>query len=128
MKAVIDTNVLVSSIWKPSGNARLVTSSIICGLVTPCYDSRIMSEYRIVIARPKFRFPPEEVQYLLSVIIDYVRPTPIPDADVKDEDGRAFYEVAKYCNAPLVTGNIKHFPDDPIVMSLADFCSLYLKG
>ena len=42
----------------------------------------------------------------------------IPDDDLfystieDDESDRKFYEVAKFCHAPLITGNIKHFPDE----------------
>ena len=38
-----------------------------------------------------------------------------------DEADKKFYEVAKFCGAVLVTGNLKHFPEDPLVMSVADF-------
>ena len=38
-----------------------------------------------------------------------------------DEEDRKFYEVAKTCEAALVTGNLKHFPKDPLVMSVAGF-------
>ena len=38
-----------------------------------------------------------------------------------DEDDRKFYEVAKQVNAKLITGNLKHFPEDPLVTTAADF-------
>lgn len=37
------------------------------------------------------------------------------------EADKKFYEAAKFCGAVLVTGNVKHFPEDPSVMSAADF-------
>ena len=131
MKAVIDTNILVSAFWKPSGNTYLIFSNLISGKIIPCFDSRIMNEYRDVLMRPEFNFPSAKVNALLNAFVCYgisVVPAPIPVADVKDEDDRAFYEVAKFCNAPLVTGNLKHFPSDPLVMNPANFCSLYLDG
>lgn len=130
MNAVIDTNILVSALWKPSGNAYLIVSNVISGSIRPCYDSRIMDEYRDVLMRPKFKFSSLQVNALLDVFAFngiYVVPAPLPLADVRDEDDRAFYEVAKYCEVPLVSGNLKHFPADPIVMSPADFCRLYIK-
>ena len=45
---------------------------------------------------------------------------PLEDVFV-DEADKKFYEVAKFCGAVLVTGNLKHFPEDPLVMSVADF-------
>lgn len=89
-----------------------------------------MDEYRDVLMRPKFKFSSLQVNALLDVFAFngiYVVPAPLPLADVRDEDDRAFYEVAKYCEVPLVSGNLKHFPADPIVMSPADFCRLYIK-
>jgi hypothetical protein len=37
------------------------------------------------------------------------------------KEDRKFYEVAKYCNAQLITGNLKHFPEDKIVLSVREF-------
>ena len=129
MIAVIDTNILVSGLWKPAGSASLLVAQLLSGAVTPCYDYRIIDEYRDVLNRPKFRFSPALVDMLLDTVIKdgiAVAARPLPDADVRDEDDRAFFEVAKAVNAPLVTGNMKHFPPDPLVISLADFCQRYL--
>ena len=50
-----------------------------------------------------------------------VRDVPFPD-----ELDRKFYEVARFCQAPLVTGNIAHFPSDDIVMTVAAFHERYM--
>ncbi len=34
-------------------------------------------------------------------------------------------EVAKFCGAVLVTGNIKHFPQKPFIMTVSDFLERY---
>ena len=34
---------------------------------------------------------------------------------------KKFYEVAKFCGADLVTGNLKHYPADPRVMNVTAF-------
>ena len=58
----------------------------------------------------------------ISVIADT-----IPEVSFeRDETDRKFYEVAKYCNAILVTGNLAHYPSDSIIMSPSDFCQRYL--
>ena len=129
MIAVIDTNILVSALWKPVSNASLLISNVISGNIKPCYDYRIIEEYRDVLNRPKFHFSGIQVEYLLDVFIQdgiSVIPKPIPDARIIDEDDRAFYEVAKFCNAPLVTGNIRHFPEDACIMNLKTFCDRFL--
>lgn len=43
-----------------------------------------------------------------------------------DEADKKFYEVAKHCGATLITGNIKHFPSDEIIMTANDFLEKYL--
>lgn len=128
MIAVIDTNVLVSALWKPAGNASFILSQILNGTIIPCHDYRIIAEYRDVLNRPKFGFSPLLVNMLLDTIIRdgiSVTPAPLPDAPVGDEDDRAFYEVAVFCKAPLITGNLKHYPKDPLVTSPAEFCKMF---
>ena len=76
-----------------------------------------------MVQRPKFGFSKSEINSLLdwfeacgrSVLAE-----PLEDVFV-DEADKKFYEVAKFCGAVLVTGNLKHFPEDPLVMSVADF-------
>lgn len=128
MKAVIDTNVLVSALWKETGNAFYILSEIVSGRITVCYDRRITDEYTEVLLRPKFGFPSKTVNALMDYIIEYglaVSPHPIRDILFIDEDDRPFYEVAEYCDAKLVTGNKKHFPEDPRVLTPAEFIEYY---
>lgn len=44
----------------------------------------------------------------------------------RDETDRKFYEIAKYCHAILVFGNLVHYPLDLEIMSPADFCQKHL--
>ena len=129
MIAVVDTNILVSALWTPNGNASFFMSKVINGTVKPCYDNRMLSEYRAVLKRPKFCFPPHMVDSLLGMFAFNgikVMPSKLTSVTLIDEDDRPFYEVAKFCNAPLVTGNLKHYPPDPLVMTLADYINTYL--
>lgn len=127
MLVVIDTNVLVSALWSRNGAPARILSMVISGRLIPCYDYRIISEYREVLLRPKFRFSSGEVNSLLewitalgqSVIAD-----PLED-EFTDEADKKFYEVAKFCGASLITGNLKHFPADPLVVSVPDFLSRF---
>lgn len=127
MIAVFDTNVLVSALWSPSGKAAYLLGRVLAGDIRLCFDFRILSEYEEVLRRPKFRFELWQVDALLDVIerggLSVVPPT-LPDVNFVDEDDRMFYEVAKFCGAPLVTGNLKHFPVDECVCSVADFYRL----
>lgn len=123
MLVVVDTNILVSALWSRNGAPARAVGLVLSGQLTPCYDHRIMLEYRQVLQRPKFRFQPSEINALLAWIKQSGRsvvPAPV-DIPFVDEADRKFYEVAKYCGAVLITGNLKHFPNDDVVMSVSDF-------
>jgi putative PIN family toxin of toxin-antitoxin system len=123
MLVVIDTNVLVSALYSRNGNPAKVMALIQNGIATPCHDYRILLEYREVLARPKFNFAAWEIADLLAQIeSDGLSVTPSPlNIELPDEQDRKFYEVAKYCNAQLIIGNLKHFPKDKIVVSVREF-------
>lgn len=123
MLVVIDTNVLVSALWSRNGAPARILSMIISGRLIPCYDYRILTEYREVLARPKFKFSDGEVTSLLEWIIDngqsvIAEPSNTPFIDESD---KKFYEVAKFCGAKLITGNIKHFPDVDWILTVSQF-------
>ncbi len=123
MLVVLDTNILVSSLWSRNGAPARVVSMILTGQLIPCYDYRILTEYRQVLSRPRFNFSDGEIDSLLewietsgrSIVAD-----PINDPFI-DESDKKFYEVAKFCGAILITGNLKHFPNDPQVMNVSSF-------
>lgn len=123
MLVVIDTNILVSALWSKDGSPARVVSMMLDDIITPCYDYRILSEYREVLKRPKFGFSESEIAALLGYIEAYgisVLAQPIAKKFPDDAD-RKFYEVAKTCHAILLTGNLKHFPKDSLVMSVQKF-------
>ncbi len=123
MLVVLDTNILVSSLWSRNGAPARVVSMILTGQLIPCYDYRILTEYRQGLSRPRFNFSDGEIDSLLewietsgrSIVAD-----PINDPFI-DESDKKFYEVAKFCGAILITGNLKHFPNDPQVMNVSSF-------
>lgn len=55
-------------------------------------------------------------------------PPSLPSVSFSDEFDRVFYEVAKFCNAPLVTSNLKHFPMENCVITVADYYAYLLTG
>lgn len=123
MLVVIDTNILVSALWSKSGAPARAIGLVLSGHLIPCYDYRIMLEYRQVLQRPKFRFRPAEINALLDWFKQTGRsvvPAPV-EVSFMDEADRKFYEVAKHCGAVLIPGNLKHFPNDDAIMSVSDF-------
>ena len=53
IRAVIDTNVLVSGLLSPAGNEALILLAIHQGLVRPCFSEEIAEEYAAVLALPQ---------------------------------------------------------------------------
>ena len=122
--AVIDTNVLVSSLL--SKNELSATSQVVIrmikGEIIPVYSSEIFAEYSEVLTRKKFKFPLDRVVSLLNIIEKYgiltePSPTGVVLPDIKD---LPFYEVVmekRSDDAYLVTGNQKHFPAEPFIIT-----------
>lgn len=91
------------------------------------YSKEIMEEYELVFFRPKFDFDRNTVNRWLNCIIEnghVSAPTPSTFA-TSDESDRIFYDVAKECNTYLITGNAKHYPDEPFILSPAQFLTSF---
>ena len=122
--AVIDTNVLVSALLSSHADAATVQiiGRLIGGEIIPVYSSEIIQEYHEVLSRKKFKFEPRMINYILSAIEKYgviVNPsaTGVTLPDMKD---LPFYEVVmekQEDDAYLVTGNLKHFPAEPFIVT-----------
>lgn len=128
MNIVLDTNVLVSALWSPSGKPSAILNAVICRKFTACYDYRILDEYNKVLRRPKFGFSEWEIICLLEPIIKNdisVIAEPLPKIPFTDDSDKKFYEAAIFCHAPLITGNPKHYPQDSCITTVADFYQLY---
>ena len=123
--AVIGTNVLVSAIFAahPDSAAVIVRDKIMDGTIVPLYNAEIFDEYRDVLTRPKFHFPAELVDAILDVILQKglsLERTKTEEVFTDPKDV-VFYEIAlSKEGAYLVTGNTKHFPATPIVVTPAE--------
>ena len=124
--AVIDTNVVVSSLFSLDGKSSpaIVINAILQGAITPLYNDEILAEYVNVLTRPKFPFTNLMVNSVLSTIREYGINTQKADIDgiiFPDPDDVVFYEVKMSVDdAYLVTGNIKHFPKNRKVVTPAE--------
>ena len=120
--AVIDTNVLVSSLLTHHLDAATaqVVEAVMKKLIRPLYSEEILAEYAEVLHRPKFHFTPEVVdRYIRFIQEEGLRAERVLSDDFfPDATGVVFYEVAlSKDDAYLVTGNIRHFPKNPIVVT-----------
>ena len=128
-KIVIDTNVLVSALWSESGKSTQILTLVLNDLLIPCFNAEIMQEYQEVLARPHlvFRFNKTRVEEIVGKIMTdglsvVVKPNFTPFIDESD---RFFYDVAIACSAYLITGNAKHFPGEPFILSPSQFLAVY---
>jgi len=123
IKVVLDTNVLVSAFWTRPGNAGKIIDMVIARQLIPCYNAKVLLEYMEVLNRPKFKFPSSDVNNLLALIKNegisvITQHSSIP---FNDESDRVFYDVATACGAYLITGNLKHYPDEPFILTPGQF-------
>jgi putative PIN family toxin of toxin-antitoxin system len=128
IKAVIDTNVLVSSFISKNTNSPTVRiiKAIIEGIFTPVYSDDILSEYEKVLGRGRFKLDPAAISILIQRIKEIgeaVSPI-VSEEDFPDPDDKVFFCTALAGDAQLVTGNIKHYPTAELVVTPAQFCEI----
>lgn len=128
--AVIDTNVLVSALLPSQGitNPAVILGEIMRGRIIPVYNDEIISEYVEVLSREKFHFRQTSIKTVVNHIkrigLKVVRTKSWEEVfpDLKDV---VFYEVTlSKEDAYLVTGNIKHFPKKPFVVTPAEMVAI----
>lgn len=130
--AVIDTNIFVSSFITKNSSAstRRVVNSLFAGKIKPLFNDEILYEYNDVLHRPKFKLKEEDIVMLLDFIKQVgIDSTRIPfNGIMPDEEDRVFYEVAlSEEDSFLVTGNLKHFPQVPKVVTAAQMMEIIEK-
>ena len=120
--AVIDTNVIVFALL--THNPMVATAKVLDflseGRIAPVYNEEIMNEYQDVLHRKKFHFKEDKIQMVLNYIRHYgIHSDRIPyTGEMPDEKDRPFYEVSlSMDDSFLVTGNLKHFPVTPKVVT-----------
>ena len=122
--AVIDTNVIVSALLKWNSVPGVVLQAVFNGFVVPVYNDEILNENRNVLNRPKFGFSSE----LISETISQIESLGVMENALEtvaeampDPKDIVFYSIAlshgKTAETHLVTGNVKHFPANLIVVT-----------
>ena len=126
---VIDTNVVVSAfLTKNSGAATVkILDAIYNKSIVPLYHDEIYEEYKDVLNRERFHFSKLIVNEFLKTYknISVKAERVFSGESFIDPDDVVFYEVAlSKNNTYLVTGNTKHFPRSPIVVTHAELMEL----
>ena len=121
--AVIDTNVLVSAMLRWDSVPGCVLEHAFVGDIIPLLNEQVLKEYMEVLGRPKFHFEEEKINIIIDGI---VKRGVFVDAEhtdqvLPDPKDIVFYEIVmekrKCEEAFLVTGNIKHFPAEPYIVT-----------
>ena len=121
--AVIDTNVIVSAMLNPESIPGTILNYCLAGKIVPLLNKEIFDEYSEVIRRKKFSFTQDDIYSVLNIfkekgiIIDRTK----AEEEFVDKKDVVFYEITLTGRAEkeayLVTGNLKHFPRKPFVVS-----------
>jgi putative PIN family toxin of toxin-antitoxin system len=122
-KIVIDTNVLVSALMNDKGNPAKIASFFADKKVEAYYSATIMVEYEDVLNREEFNFEEKKVFEMLDGFKKNGKLfVPVKsNISLIDEDDRAFYDTAKQSGSFLVTGNIKHYPQEDFIVTPTEF-------
>ena len=128
--AVIDTNVVVSSLFSKDSTSSpvIVLNAVLAGFITPLYNSEILDKYKEVLSRPRFPFNSLQIDTVIGAFKDFgldTDRTQVNAKDFPDSDDIVFYEVKMSVDdAFLVTGNVKHFPKEPFVVTPAEMVEI----
>ena len=127
--AVIDTNVIVSAYITKNLTAATsrVWAAVLQGKIIPVYSDEIIDEYTEVLHRKKFDIPEHLVKWAIDrILMNGIHGERVPSSEYfPDPKDVVFYEVAlSKEDAYLVTGNKKHFPNKPIVVTPAEMVEI----
>ena len=121
--AVIDTNVIVSAAIKPDSIPGKILALALSGEIRPVFSREILLEYKKVLSRAKFCFEKSYVDNVIktfNIFGDNIVPLRL-SAHFEDADDKKFYEafvsLKDERDVYLVTGNIRHFPNDERIVT-----------
>jgi predicted nucleic acid-binding protein len=125
---VIDTNILVNALRRGSDNrakSRKLLKDVYMGRYCVYVSSEIEDEYVDVLSRPQLkvsRFKKAIWFAWMRTNAIYIEPRPSTQQQVqmKDEDDRIFFDVAKCVNAKLITRNVKDYPIHELITSISE--------
>ena len=130
--AVIDTNVIISALLSRHQDSATVKilDYLYDRTIVPVYNDEILNEYAVVLRRPRFKFSEATINATLEAIKKGgLRSDRISsNENLPDPQDVVFYEVAlSVDDSFLVTGNIKHFPKKPFVVTPAEMLQIILE-
>lgn len=114
MRAVVDTNILVSGLLRGGSVPALVLQGIAARRSTPVMRREVIDEYRSVLRRPRLRLLPQDVTELIALIestAEWVEVVPYAGTPaLPDTTDWPFIACALSADCPVITGNARDFP------------------
>ncbi len=114
MKAVVDTNVLVSGLINPHGYPGRIVDLLQVDALQVMVDDRILAEYHDVLRRDAFRayFSEQDREDILEYLDNHALhiASRFVARCLPDVGDAPFLEVALSAEVSLVTGNATHYP------------------
>lgn len=109
---VLDTNVVVSAALTPGGVCARIMQHAIEGNFRMAWDNVMLTEYREVLSRPRFKLSPPAVRRLLAALpASGFRAGAAIRLNLPDPADLPFLAVACATDERIiVTGNPRHFP------------------
>ncbi len=113
LRAVLDTNVVISAHLSPEGQQALILGLAIAGYFRCFVSDALLEEYEGVLRRERFGLSPRSVTQSMRIIrkcTTLVIPKRKLDVS-RDPDDNKIVECALEARADyIVTGNTRHFP------------------
>ena len=131
---VIDTNVIVSAFLSSHDDVAtvLVLNKLYKNEIKLYYSKEVLAEYKDVLNREKFKFDKREINRFINYVLEkgiVIEPEKINE-ELIDKKDLPFYEIVmdkSIKESKLITGNIKHFPVKPFIMTPTEFIKIFGK-
>ena len=123
IRVVLDTNIIVSALMSSLGNPARVLALYLDEKFQIYYSDEILAEYEDVLSRPALNIEPEKKNRFIMILREtgtLIEPA-TSAVTLPDESDRVFYDTAKESDAILITGNIKHYPEESFIMTPRQF-------
>ena len=127
-RVVIDTNVLISSRLSKYGIPARIMDLIVDEKIELCYSLEILDEYKRVLAYEKLKFDVKKQRATINEIKEIgilINPARSDVPFDRDKSDRIFYDTAKESGAILITGNMKHYPQENFIMLPSEYIRFY---
>ncbi len=128
--AIIDTNVLVSYFLSDKESPPVaIVNKIFDGEITPVFNCYLINGYRKVLSRKQFELDRSTVNSMLDIIQisgfgveSFEHTTAL--SDMKDVPTYELATLTREDGTFLITGNVKHFPNDDFVVTPKQFVDM----